>query len=97
MNAFTYLDLFNEFGKEITKEFERTDFTIQVGNNDEPVTCCAITIEDDSYEIEVFGEQLTDDQYRLIEECCEIEIQSRKDHRAFCRDIEETEKWLMYN
>ena len=52
--------------------------------------------KDDEFEIDVTG-SLTDEQYSFLEEACAEEIQERKDQRAFERDMEDTEKWLINN
>ena len=94
--TFKELNLFNEYGKSVTNEFSRDYFIIQVGTAREPEIWCDITISDDEFEIEVNGE-FTDEQFSFLEQCCAEAIQERKDHKAFSRDIDETERWLMTN
>ena len=96
MKTFTDLNLFNECGEKITHEFSLINFIVKVGKEREPKNFCDITINRDEFEIEVSG-NLTDEQYSFLEEACAEEIQERKDQRAFERDMEDTEKWLINN
>jgi len=96
MNEFTELNLFNEYGKEITKEFEEINFKIQVGKRKDSDVFCEITIENNDWNIDTTGD-FTDEQYSLIVKECESQIQKRKDYIKSYIDIEATEKWLLYN
>lgn len=90
------IELYSEFGeplKDANDWQEKGSIFIQFSKEDEPENYCEVFISED--ETKFYEDKTTPEQYNAVENYIEKAQISIREHISFCRDIEETEDWLM--